>query len=513
MQFAIVDQAEKKIVEKELQPGWNALVGSLGCHYWPRNGCIRLSNGVYDGAWVGGVYISHIEINGSRRGNGREYLPPRSVLYLDTFGGARPGHATAGVVGGVPVPFSQDAASMHRARGEATYTEALGDLWKVAGVPQPNPPGVEWIEPVCGWQMNGPFHWERHKATMGRTALDCLQAANGEPYRNPARNGYYTGSRGWGKVTQLPRFAALNSDQYDDRRMPIDWNTGNCPYRDRLLGLNQYNGWLPSDDQHLGNTTASAKALDLVGWEPAQFDLSMIGWDCSYARDSIPATVAGQGSDFYGRRAVAWSIDTMRMDRQLFPRSRLLVDQTLKAMTPAGQVMRVSEGSQAAQGFSPALWTAGPGVPDPLPTSEDIGYTYELWLTAYALATHGEWRAVQKIVNGMFAASGVFPSIVKKRGYVPKGVAVGRKDGVAYPVIAAGAGIPDFMPSIGIGLLACQAIHEGRNPKKYLEFGLLFSTPTQGKATTLIDLRNRLRNEWGGRSQVVCLLSALERSV
>jgi len=443
-----------------------------------------------------------------RHGDGKEYIPAQGVLYFDVPGGMAPGCSTVGKVGEVSIPFAREQAAMWKARNESPTSASLGQLWKLAGVPQAAPPGAERIEPVAGWQMNGAWFWEAHKAFMGRSAIDCLRKEDGEPFANPSRPQGYNNVRGWAKTTKLERFCQPFGDQYDDRRKPADVTDGTCPYRDMILGLNRDNGWLPSDDQHMGNSTWAGRALALIYWEPAMFDLKMFATDVGYSNPGAPKGTDHQGSNYFGRRGPAWAMQTLMYGgRSLVQVSKEMAEDTAESqMIGSGQFMRLTEGSPAAQGLSPSLWVGGPGMADPLPTTMDGGYTYEHWLTLFGLAEHGHWREIAQAVEGVFESS-----VVKSKGYVPKGFAVAPRAGTPYRKLSQGAGGGDYLPLLGAGLMACKVLHDGGDPTKYLNYGLRIATPTQGKATSLADLYNRGCNDWLGRSQLVPILSALRR--
>lgn len=543
MNFNIYDQNNNVLFSKDLQEGWNYIGSSLGVHVTPTG--VRITNGVYDGDSAGGIFFSKIIItditpkldilpkawkysNGTLEiGSGQEYFPARGVMIiwrdhqynnitLDKKIGSvsiqGPSHATI-----VSQQLYAEGQALTSAVRNGTAGPSLPSplgCWQPYGETQPGGPGGWGIGPITPEIASTlPVHYNKllilHSHTMQRMALDCRSYVNGLPIKSVAVDGYYSLSRGWNKTGQLPRFGTLTPNE---TRAPIDINTGVCSYRAKLLGLNMWDGYLPYDGQHLIRGTQYAKLLyESFGNEIALMDLETIHTDNMYAWSGYKTAIVNTqhvGSTYWGRRESAWVVDTAKYFKEPVTGTNLGTIGALKlcaVQMPNGGMMRCTSGGPESQGFSPDPWMQG------MPTNMDVEQSMERWLAMHALACNDQWREALACVDTVFSPGPFTQSLPSKLGYVPKWFAVGTKGGAPTRRPLVGVGGADYFPWVALGAAASKAIHDGKDPTKYLSSMLTIPTPTQGKATNYTDLLSRLERDWTGRFQTVAAISALRK--
>lgn len=542
MKITVYDQSGATLFHSELVEGWNYLGWSMGVHVLKHS--VRITNGVYDGDKAGGIFFSKILIEGItvhpevtprgwRRGEnwveigtGQEYFPPRGVMVV--WKAHRPSlKHNDKIVGGVTIknPSESSLIRSQLLTEGIQLIEAVTDghagpmlsqplgCWQPYGETQPAGPGGWGIGAISPEVVSTEtvFYAKLlilHASTMQRMALDCLTKGRGIPLQNPVVDGWYSLARGWRQTTQLPRWGNM----VNGVRVPYDINTGVCAYKDKLLGTNMYDGYLPYDGQHLIRGTQYAKLLADNFEEPeALLDLQMIHQDCMYAwtaYSSNPVNI-GIGSTSWGRRESAWVVDTARYANQDDIGTSIKgwsgAANLIKHQMPNGGIMRCSYGGPESQGFSPNPWVQG------MPTNLDVEQSMERWLSMYALAANNEWRAALKCVDTIFSPGFLRTPIPATLGYVPKWFGVGNKNGTPVSKVTTTAGGGDYFPWLALGIAASKVVHEGGDPKKYFDSMLLLSTPTQGKAKTYRELIKRLNADWTGRFQTVAAISALEK--
>lgn len=440
------------------------------------------------GAWVWGEDVLVVNCGGTLHFeepvlNGKTYwgvhcLPPRAGL---VFRRSRPLRSPATFkIGRKEVPY---APSLKNAISHVPM-KLLSGLWTVAGTKQADTPGADGIEPLCGYSRVASEIVELADAMMARTALYWLDCATGEPI--PAISQTYADSRGWAKDTQIHDVCdPFSADPYDDRRKPKQANPPNgCPYEDALTGLDRYNSWIAPDGQHIIRTLGPVLAAVACGDPVAAFYAKVLAADAKYARPQVTDVTHGAGSQTWGTRARAWQTLAMGLPSQD-------INCILACQMPNGGFQNAPFGTT----FSPDPWQDFG-----CPKTYNVEASMERMICTYVLAQAGQVEAVRK------SLSGVFDSHVIANGYVPKFLVVA-KSGVPVQQLTEGLGNPDYFPFLALGAYAALAPNDRANWERWM---LSIPTPTQGQATSLKDLRDRLRKEELGRGLCIVALSVLE---
>jgi len=458
-----------------LTQGWNRLGEKYGAWVWGDNGLLVNVGGA--------LHFDTITLNGATYAE-PNVLPPRSgLVFRKTYPKRTP---AAFKIGRKEVPYAKSLSSkLPDAGGYAR----LSRLWLVAGTQQADTPGAIGIEPLCGYSRDPVQIVNLADAMMARTALYWLNCATGEPI--PSIPQPYADSRGWAKDTQIHDVCdPFSTDPYDDRRKPKQANPPNgCPYEDALTGLDRYNSWIAPDGQHIIRTLGPVLAAVACGDPVAAFYAKVLAADAGYATTVNVGVQDGCGSTYFGTRAVAWQ--TLAMLGTNRDRARQLLTGMLACQMPNGGFQNAPFGTT----FSPDPWQDFG-----CPKTYNVEASMERAISTYVLAQAGQVDAVRK------SLSGVFDSHVIANGYVPKFLVVA-KNGVPVGQLTEGYGPPDYFPWLALGAYAALAPQDRVNWERWC---LSIATPSQGRATSLKDLRDRLHKDELGRGLCVAMLSVLE---
>ena len=453
-----------------LTQGWNRLGERYGAHLFGDD--LLIVN-------VGGsLHFNSLKINGTERVIQAEVLPPRSgLIRRSTFPARSPATFK---IGRKEVPYAPSLK--YKSPSASRVLEPLG-TWRVAGTMQADTPGADGIEPLCGYSRDPIAIVGLSDAMMARTALYWVSMETGEPLSSIPQT--YADSRGWAKDTQIHDVCdPFSADPYDDRRKPKQANAPNgCPYEDALTGLDRYNSWIAPDGQHIIRTLGPVLAAVACGDPVAAFYAKVLAADAKYAHVTIPPYSPHMGSTYFGTRAVAWQALAMGLPR-------FTIDAIVAVQMPNGFFQRAPFGTT----FSPDPWQ-DLGCPKNI----CVAATMEHFITVYVLAQAGQTVAVQRAMAGVFDHIG-------DRGYVPKFAGVSATLSMPFGV-SEWWGPPDYFPWLALGAYAALAPNDRVNWERWC---LSISTPSQGRATSLKDLRDRLRKDELGRGLCVAMLSVLE---
>jgi len=459
-----------------LTQGWNRLGEKYGAWVWGEDVLIVNCGG--------SLHFDSLKINGTERVIQAEVLPPRSGLIRRK---SYPKRSPATFkIGRKEVPYAPSLK--YKQPSAYSVLEPLG-TWRVAGTKQADTPGADGIEPLCGYSRDPVAIIALSDAMMARTALYWISMETGEPI--PSIPQTYADSRGWAKDTQIHDVCdPFSADPYDDRRKPKQANLPNgCPYEDALTGLDRYNSWIAPDGQHIIRTLGPVLAAVACGDPVAAFYAKVLAADAGYATTVNVGVQDGCGSTYFGTRAVAWQ--TLAMLGTNRDRARQLLTGMLACQMPNGGFQNAPFGTT----FSPDPWQDFG-----CPKTYNVEASMERMISTYVLAQAGQVEAVRK------SLSGVFDSHVIANGYVPKFLVVA-KNGVPVQQLTEGFGNSDYFPFLALGAYAALAPNDRVSWERWM---LSIPTPTQGQATSLKDLRDRLRKEELGRGLCVVALSVLE---
>lgn len=298
MKLTLKLQGDSGQIVRELAPGWNHIVHSLGAHVL--DGAVVFSNGAVDPSGdltTGAVFFDYIRLDydGGRWGwEGQEVFPSRCVFPVRTKPITNLSYRDEE---GLPQPRAQltDWART-RAKALADYIASrsvapnvaldlpLGRLgmWTPMGEPQPGAPGGDGIEPFGGWERCSEYRLLCADLTIQRNPLAYLDARTGEPIRG--QEAYYSLARGETDTTQVTAFHGQKVDQWTTRRHPKLANLGTTQALEKKLGVDRYAGMLPHDGQHLVRAFRHAETgWRMYGDEACRLYLRIIGADAALA--------------------------------------------------------------------------------------------------------------------------------------------------------------------------------------------------------------------------------------
>lgn len=479
-------------VHVALHPGWNPLP-SIHAGVWVYDTSLTIWNAL---AGAGELYLDRIEVTFDSAvtgvlarsnwrtagpvlviGAGHEHMGPRANLNVRwAYSHRCPTQARYG-----PAVLHFTPAMKRNLFGplshSLTATRPTG-MWAPFGDKQPDTPGGNGIAAIGGWEQDGAGFLLRHDLVMERMAIGYLDAATGEPVIAPPS--YYGTVRGWGKTTQLDVFTNPVHGLYDDTRKPLVTWAGTCPYRDLMLGVTRWDGYLPYDNQHLCRANTPVRAAAQCADPAAQMSLAMIAADCASGR---PEALG------FGTRERAWTIDAMNYWRTTHAKALALIDGNVHAQTQSGSIMRATFGSWQP---SPSPWTVSETIPVPIATTVDVDAVgLERMLTCHALALDNRTATIKRAMDGA-----PWP--------LPKYVGVAPHGGAPYSTYQTPVGHAGWEPWIALGAAAAL------NVEGWQEHALTCPTPQGHAAHTLKDLRDVLRAETVGQEQTVAILCVLE---
>lgn len=510
-----IRQRGRTLFDKVLDPGYQLLGAGLDARLTP-SGHVRIGNGVMDGDKVGNVFVDEVIVKESRTsitprnhwGKGGEVIQSRGSLRLRNPR-ARPPRAPIDFVFGsrhwsyAPLLRSVSPFADYPPQQTGSY-EYVGDL-------QPDDGGMKGIEPCSGFQGDAAGLIRRMDASCNRMPLDAQWTIGGgipDPNHLLTLNGHsYSDDRGYAKSTMLTPFCVpASANQYDEHRLPKDWNTGTCAYYGFLLGLDRYNGLTPYNRQHAIRHTRTLIDAAACGDELAWIELDADATDARMAAPGpfMPTSIgvlppwAGKGSSLHGTRAQTWRVwSWMHAPRYYSVANEAILAMVFAQMPNGGIQDDVNPGS-----FNPPPSAYG------IATNKRVLATMEHFLAMHVLAVAGRLDAVRKGMAGIF---NVLPAAFLRTNGVPKFI-VTSTNGNVTPVFTEWSVNPalpnsDFAPWIGLGAIAAldPAAADWR------VWCCSIPVPTFGRcAHDLTDLRTMLRAWQGGRSQTVALLSVLE---
>lgn len=533
MRISIFDQSNSLALSADLVRQWTYNGGPVG-YQLDEDGAVQIINGVVDGDGVGTVFASKIvvecdypitlpcardgwHVDGGRLtiGGGGECLPPQSCLTIRTRGiPHRPGpfemhgvtlpHAYTDRTPDIETKFraalASGGAEQYSGGILPTLFETGFGLWRPEGRALPDSAygGGYSIEPISGYERSAILAIMRNDAVMERHRIFAVNAVDGLPVAHPTLpEGGYSLARGWAKSTVLPRFCKpLNSDPYDARRVPVSWNAGTCSYLARLCGIGDayYSGTSPHDHEHTIRALRHAKAASMIWHDaPATRFLAMIAQEILWAWPNAPHVTIGQGSSMMGR-AYAWSLDALLAAGR--PEAKAFVEAAVAAQMSNGQTMRMSHGYYFPV---PSPWAVSPDVPNPFPITTDVASAKECFYMAHSLSIGRHPRNAKLMLQKALDVG------VAQGGVVPRDFGVGTTGGAAFPDLDGRSHPQNYDHWLGIGKGAWDY---GQSWIQH--YGLLLGTPTQGRASSIADLKVKLQNEQTGRSQCVAALAALE---
>lgn len=463
-----------------------------------KDGSVRLSNGNMQGDHLGTVFFDRIELRETRNsvpvvyGTKNECIPPRgafrmrSKANLDALRAkASPDHF---VYGGHQYKWP---ANLRTVSAFWDYPIRMHGMWEVLGERQPDSPGMRGIEPLSGFQSSAFDLIRRSDAMMNRTPLDCFDANGNMLLISQTVND----DRGWQKSTQIAGVQkALSSNIYDERRAPLDYNTGTCAYYADLLGLNRYDGELPSNQQHGVRTLAALIAAANCGDEIAIDDLAVYAHDCTLAVRSLSTPSTGAGGGYYGTRAACWRAWG-------WMHSAATTDL-------AHKFVEYSAINQMINGFGQRVPSTDPFSPTPasfgISANKQVAQVMEHDFWMFVLGSAGRLDLVRKGLVPIFESD-----FVKSHKYVPK-FAVTGTDGHIATTVTEWAGTPGFSVWISLGVIAAL----DPSAADWKVWCLRINYPGKNRpASTLSELAGWMRqldNSNVTRSQTVLLLAVLE---
>lgn len=533
-----------RVIARELETGWTYLEGPLGVHLF--NHLARITAGVANGDGAGLVHWRSIELtfpgavwtpprlgfsqpkpNVIRIGGGDECFSPGRALRVPILDApnAWPAQLTdefaVSSTFSIKLPESMrgkwlpdyQGALLSGARAEYLRPATCG-VWRFIGADVPNEGGLKMVEPISGWEQHAPTLLLRAWLAADAAPLDYLDKVTGEPLAkaapaDPRQTDYFLNRGPFRNAKHGGLWKAANTSPpwESNAAVPVTWNAGSCSYAAALCSFDND----APDGQHLIRLTAPLEAAaQLFGDECAAFDLRVLEADCGYGSMYVkqPEALARAGSGWFGRREpawVAWSTHVLGGE---------IAKRTARAQMTNGGFMRVGI---AQDDFIPSPWRPSPPiVMVPLPSTSQIEPSMERWLTVHALVRHGyERNAIEACAREFLDLT----SVSRRTGAVPKFFEVaidaspGENGSTALSVLRRvrnGTGGSDFAVPLATGVMACLEQARGDDGGKWLHAQSQLSLPTKGRPVSIPDMGVRLRDEYGGRSQIVALSAALE---
>lgn len=264
----------------ELQPGWNYLLRSLGAHWWPDAGVLRISNGVA-GQQGGGMYFDRLALEDAplplvlRKGEslqGREYViadrladgtqhywMPRAPM-TRRFGGITildvpyryqvlaPTGTPADTLGSPAfLAGVAQATRVRTALRNGTADESVEFMFQSVGPWHPldihegYAHGGRGLEPSPGFEASWSMRVLKADAMAERNTIDLLDRATGEPIANPEGVNladFADTLKRWGSAWSV---ATVVNPWYSTFG-PRAWNTGVCAYFASLAAFQNIDG-------------------------------------------------------------------------------------------------------------------------------------------------------------------------------------------------------------------------------------------------------------------------------